>query len=192
MNTKPPMLAEALAHADLLFSRRELEAMIAVMGERIDQALGGERAVFLPVMNGALVFAGHLALAIRTDLEFDYAHATRYRGQTAGSELHWLREPAARLKGRTVLLVDDILDEGATLKAIRENCLRRGARRVLIACMCRKTHGRVVEGIEADFNGVVLPDRYVFGFGMDYHEQGRNLPGIYALRDGPLTGASGS
>lgn len=108
MNTKPPLLAEALAHADLLFSRRELEAMIAVMGERIDQALDGERAVFLPVMNGALVFAGHLALAIRTDLEFDYVHATRYRGQAAGSELHWLREPAARLEGRTVLLVDDM------------------------------------------------------------------------------------
>jgi hypoxanthine phosphoribosyltransferase len=136
-------------------------------------------------MNGALVFAGHLALAIRTDLEFDYVHATRYRGHTAGSELHWLREPAAQLQGRTVLLVDDILDEGATLKAVREDCLRRGARRVLIACMCRKTHGRVVDGIEADFNGVVLPDCYVFGFGMDYHEQGRNLPGIYALRDGP-------
>jgi hypoxanthine phosphoribosyltransferase len=192
MNAKPPLLTEALAHADLLFSRRELEAMIAVMGGRIDHALGGERAVFLPVMNGALVFAGHLALAIRTDLEFDYVHATRYRGQTAGNELHWLREPAAQLEGRTVLLVDDILDEGATLKAVREDCLRRGARRVLIACMCRKTHGRVVDGIEADFNGVVLPDRYVFGFGMDYHEQGRNLPGIYALRDGPLTGASGS
>ncbi|MBN8712853.1 MAG: hypoxanthine-guanine phosphoribosyltransferase [Xanthomonadales bacterium] len=187
MNVKPPLLAEALAHAELLFSRRELETVIAAMGERIDQALGGERAVFLPVMNGALVFAGHLALAIRTDLEFDYVHATRYRGRISGSELHWLREPTACLQGRTVLLVDDILDEGATLKAIREDCLRRGARRVLIACLCRKTHGRIVEGIEADFNGVVLPDRYVFGFGMDYHEQGRNLPGIYALRDEPET-----
>jgi hypoxanthine phosphoribosyltransferase len=187
MNAKPPLLAEALAHAELLFSRRELEAVIAVMGERIDQALGGERTVFLPVMNGALVFAGHLALAIRTDLEFDYVHATRYRGATAGGELHWLREPAAHLAGRTVLLVDDILDEGATLKAIREDCLRRGARRVLTACLCCKTHGRVVDGIEADFNGVILPDRYVFGFGMDYHEQGRNLPGIYALRDEPAT-----
>ena len=86
------------------------------------------------------------------------------------------------LAGRTVLLVDDILDEGHTLKAVREDCLRRGAKRVLIASLCSKKHGRLVEGIASDFNGVELPDRYVFGYGMDYHEQGRNLPAIYALR----------
>ena len=177
-----PSLAAALADADLLFNRADLESVIADMGRRIDAELDGERAVFLTVMNGALIFAGHLALAIRTDMEFDYVHATRYRGATSGSELHWLREPMADLSGRTVLLVDDILDEGHTLKAVRDDCLRRGARRVLVVSLCTKQHDRLVEGIASDFNGVVLPDRYVFGFGMDYHEQGRNLPGIYALK----------
>ncbi|MHA6203797.1 hypoxanthine-guanine phosphoribosyltransferase [Dyella soli] len=182
MNPQTPSLAAALADADLLFDRASLESVIADMGRQVDAALDGERAVFLTVMNGALIFAGQLALAIRTDVEFDYVHATRYRGATSGSELHWLREPAADLAGRTVLLVDDILDEGHTLKAVRDDCLRRGARRVLIASLCTKDHDRLVEGIQADFNGVELPDRYVFGFGMDYHEQGRNLPGIYALK----------
>ncbi|WP_267221723.1 hypoxanthine-guanine phosphoribosyltransferase [Dyella silvae] len=182
MTTQTPSLAAALADADLLFDRPALESVIADMGRHIDAALDGERAVFLTVMNGALIFAGHLALAIRTDVEFDYVHATRYRGATSGSELHWLREPAVDLTGRTVLLVDDILDEGHTLKAVRDDCTRRGARRVLIASLCTKQHDRLVEGIAADFNGVELPDRYVFGFGMDYHEQGRNLPGIYALK----------
>lgn len=182
MTTQTPSLAAALADADLLFDRPALESVIADMGRHIDAALDGERAVFLTVMNGALIFAGHLALAIRTDVEFDYVHATRYRGATSGSELHWLREPAVDLTGRTVLLVDDILDEGHTLKAVRDDCIRRGARRVLIASLCTKQHDRLVEGIAADFNGVELPDRYVFGFGMDYHEQGRNLPGIYALK----------
>ena len=123
-----------------------------------------------------------IALSIRTDVEFDYVHATRYRGATSGSELHWLREPAVDLTDRTVLLVDDILDEGHTLKAVRDDCMRRGARRVLVVSLCTKQHDRLVDGIKADFNGVELPDRYVFGFGMDYHEQGRNLPGIYALK----------
>jgi hypoxanthine phosphoribosyltransferase len=182
MTANTPSLAAALADADLLFDRDALESVIADMGRRIDSALDGERAVFLTVMNGALIFAGHLALAIRTDLEFDYVHATRYRGATSGSELHWLREPAADLAGRTVLLVDDILDEGHTLKAVRDDCLARGARRVLIVSLCTKQHDRLVEGIASDFNGVELPDRYVFGFGMDFHEQGRNLPGIYALK----------
>jgi len=183
MTTPTPSLADALARADLLHARAELDAVIAAMGQRVDAALDGERAVFLTVMNGALIFAGQLALAIRTDLEFDYVHATRYRGATTGSELHWLREPMVSLQDRVVLLVDDILDEGHTLKAVREDCYRRGARKVLIASLCTKRHDRLVEGIGSDFNGVELPDRYVFGFGMDYHEQGRNLPGIYALQE---------
>ena len=182
MNETLPSLRDTLANADVLFGRAELETVIADLGRRIDAALDGERAVFLTVMNGALMFAGQLALSIRTDLEFDYVHATRYRGATSGSELHWLREPTADLAGRTVLLVDDILDEGHTLKAVRDDCLRRGARRVLIASLCSKRHNRLVEGVASDFNGVELPDRYVFGYGMDYHEQGRNLPAIYALR----------
>lgn len=183
MNPSAPSLADALAQSDLLHDRAELERVIADMGRRIEAELEGERAVFLPVMNGALIFAGQLALAIRSDLEFDYVHATRYRGATSGSDLHWLREPAVPLAGRVVLLVDDILDEGHTLKAVREDCYRRGAKKVLIASLCTKRHDRLVEGIASDFNGVELPDRYVFGYGLDYHEQGRNLPGIYALKD---------
>ncbi len=183
MNTPTPSLVDALANADLLHERSMLDTVITGMGQQIDAALNGERAVFLTVMNGALIFAGQLALAIRTDLEFDYVHATRYRGTTAGSDLHWLREPAVSLVDRVVLLVDDILDEGHTLKAVRDDCYQRGARQVLIASLCTKRHDRLVEGITSDFNGVELPDRYVFGFGMDYHEQGRNLPGIYALRE---------
>jgi hypoxanthine phosphoribosyltransferase len=183
MTKHAPTLAAALADAELLYSQAELESTIAHLGREIDAVLDGERAVFLTVMQGALIFAGQLALAIRTDLEFDYVHATRYRGQTTGSELHWLREPQVSLQGRTVLLVDDILDEGHTLKAVRDDCIKRGARRVLIVSLCTKRHDRLAEGVASDFNGVELPDRYVFGYGMDYHEQGRNLPGIYALRE---------
>ena len=181
MNTLTPSLADALATADLLHERQEIDSVIAEMAHKIDAALNGERPVFLTVMNGALIFAGQLALAIRTDLEFDYVHATRYRGETTGSELHWLREPQVSLVDRVVLLVDDILDEGHTLKAVRDDCYQRGAKRVLIVSLCTKRHDRLVEGISADFHGIELPDRYVFGFGMDFHEQGRNLPAIYAL-----------
>lgn len=183
MNTPTPSLADALAQSDLLHERVELERVIHQMGARIDAVLNGERAVFLTVMNGGLIFAGQLALAIRTDLEFDYVHATRYRGATSGRELNWLRAPMVSLVDRVVLLVDDILDEGHTLKAVREDCYQRGAKKVLIASLCTKRHDRLVEGIASDFNGIELPDRYVFGYGMDYHEQGRNLPAIYALKE---------
>ena len=178
-----PALAEALKDADFLHVRAELDKAIARMGRDIDAALAGEVPLYLSVMHGGLIFSGALALAISTDLEFDYVHATRYRGETHGGELHWLRKPASALAGRTVLLADDILDEGYTLRAVRDWCIGEGARRVLIAVMCQKRHDRTAPGIRADFCGVEVPDRYVFGFGMDFHEQGRNLPAIYALKE---------
>ncbi len=178
-----PALADALKTAELLHGRSELDSVIARMGRDIDAALAGEVPLYLSVMHGGLIFSGALALAVSTDLEFDYVHATRYRGETQGGELHWLRKPVAALGGRTVLLADDILDEGYTLRAVRDWCLAQGAKRVLIAVLCQKRHDRTAPGIRADFCGVEVPDRYVFGFGMDYHEQGRNLPGIFALKE---------
>jgi hypoxanthine phosphoribosyltransferase len=80
-----------------------------------------------------------------------------------------------------VILADDILDEGYTLEALREHCLAEGARRVLVAVLCEKRHDRRVPGLAADFVGMEVPDRYVFGYGLDYYGQGRNLPAIYAL-----------
>jgi hypoxanthine phosphoribosyltransferase len=178
-----PLLSDVLGKASLVHGRDALDAAIVRMGERIDQSLNGEPAVFLSMMQGGLIFAGQLALAIKTDLLFDYIHATRYRGELTGGELHWIKKPDVAFQGRIVILADDILDEGYTLRAIRNYCLERGARHVLIAVMCRKDHDRTAAGIHADFCGVDVPDKYVFGFGMDFHGQGRNLPGIYALED---------
>jgi len=175
-----PTLADALARADLVHDQAVLVREIARLGAEIDAALAGEPAVFLTVMQGAMIFAGQLATSIATPLAFDYVHATRYRGATSGGELVWVKRPALAFKDRTVLLVDDILDEGHTLKAIRDYCLGEGARRVLLVVLCEKRHGRGA-GLRADFCGIEVPDRYVFGYGMDYHEQGRNLPAIYAV-----------
>ena len=176
-----PNLSEALARAALIHDHATLAAAIARIGSEIDRELAGKPAVFVTVMQGALMFAGQLATSIATPLTFDYVHATRYRGATSGGELHWIKRPSIALAGAIVLLVDDILDEGHTLNAIREFCRDQGAARVLLAVLCEKRHGRSVPDLRADFVGVQVPDRYVFGYGMDYHEQGRNLPAIYAV-----------
>lgn len=174
-------LAEILPHAECIHDRAAIEAAIARMGADIRDALQGERAVFLTVMNGGLFFAAPLALAIDCDLEFDYVHATRYGDATVGRDVRWLHRPRAMLTGRTVVLADDILDEGYTLAALRAGCIGEGARRVLIAVLCEKRHDRRVPELAADFVGVEVPDRYVFGYGLDYYGQGRNLPAIYAV-----------
>lgn len=180
-------LSEALARADVLFDRAALDAAIARMAGDIRADYAGERPLYLTLMHGGMPFAGLLALHLgeggEMDPEFDYLHATRYRGKTSGAELHWLHRPATPLAGRRVLLVDDILDEGHTLAAVRDWCLGEGAAEVRIAALAVKRHDRCVPGIAADYVGVEVPDRYVFGFGMDYHEQGRGLPAILALRE---------
>ena len=179
-------LSAVAAHAECLHDDTAVEAAIARMGAEITRELGGERAVFLTVMNGGMFFAAPLALAIGCDLEFDYTHATRYRGGTAGGELAWQRRPQAQLRKRTVILADDILDEGYTLAALREHCLAEGATRVLVAVLCVKRHDRRVAGLEPDFVGVEVPDRYVYGYGLDYFGQGRNVAAIFAVRDEDL------
>lgn len=176
-----PKLSDVLARAELVHGQVTLTAAIKRIATEIDRELAGTPALFVTVMQGALMFAGQLATSIATPLKFDYVHATRYRGETRGGELQWLKRPSTALAGATVLLVDDILDEGHTLNAIRDFCTSEGAARALIAVLCEKRHGRTVPGLTADFVGVEVPDRYVFGYGMDYYEQGRNLPAIYAV-----------
>ncbi|MBP7366420.1 MAG: hypoxanthine-guanine phosphoribosyltransferase [Pseudoxanthomonas sp.] len=189
------LIAEALEQSDLIYDRAAIDAAIAGMADAIAADYIGQVPanrmgdsfvpVFLTVMHGALPFAGQLALELGArglDLQFDYLHATRYRGSNQGGELVWKHRPATALYGRRVLIADDILDEGHTLAEVRRWCIEQGATDVRIAAMTVKDHDRCVAGIRADYVGLHLPDRYVYGFGMDYHEQGRNLPAIYALK----------
>jgi len=181
-----PRLAEVMADADLIHDRDVLEDAIEDMADAIQAAYAGDERppLFVTIMNGGMPFATQLAFALGErglDLEFDYLHATRYRGATSGSRLAWLHRPATPMRGRRVLLVDDILDEGHTLKAVIRWCEDEGAADIRVAVLATKIHDRCVEGVEADWSGVDVPDRYVFGYGMDYNEQGRNLPAIYAL-----------
>ena len=189
------LIAEILEKSDLLYDRAAIDAAIAGMADAIAADYIGQVPanrmgdsfvpVFLTVMHGALPFAGQLALELGArglDLQFDYLHATRYRGSNQGGELVWKHRPATALYGRRVLIADDILDEGHTLAEVRRWCIEQGATDVRIAAMTVKDHDRCVAGIRADYVGLHLPDRYVYGFGMDYHEQGRNLPAIYALK----------
>ena len=189
-------ISEVLEKSDLLVDRATIDAAIGRMADAIARDYIGDVPadrlgdsfvpVFLTVMHGGMLFAGQLALELGArglDLQFDYLHATRYRGQNQGGELVWKHRPATSLYGRRVLIADDILDEGHTLDEVRRWCIEQGATDVRIAALTVKDHDRCVAGVCADYAGLHVPDRYVYGFGMDYHEQGRNLPAIYALKD---------
>ena len=134
------------------------------------------------VMTGGLILAGRLLPKLIFPLQVDYLHATRYRGDTSGGELHWIAHPSFPLKDRTVLVMDDILDEGLTLQSILQACRNEGAKDVFSAVLVKKLHDRCIDNVIADFVGLEVEDRYVFGCGMDYHNYHRNLPGIYAVK----------
>lgn len=179
---KTASLKDVLERADCIHPRAALDSAIARMAADISRDYAeGQRPLYLTLMHGGMIFAAHLSVALSVDVEFDYLHATRYRGEMSGGALRWIKPPQVSLKGRRVLLVDDILDEGKTLLAVRDYCQAAQASEVRVAVLCEKLHDRRVPGIAGDYVGVAVPDRYVFGFGMDFHEQGRNLPAIYAL-----------
>lgn len=180
MNT-PSHCWSLLQSADLIVSAEEVDAAVARMADQITARLSDSMPLVLSVMGGAVVFTGHLLPRLRFPLEFDFLHVTRYGDATRGGEIRWLVKPRSAVAGRTVLVLDDILDEGITLAAIRDGLLAEGASEVLCAVFSDKNIGRS-KPVRADFVGVTLPNRYVFGYGMDVSGAWRNLPAIYALK----------
>jgi hypoxanthine phosphoribosyltransferase len=174
---------QVLAEADLLVAGEDVTAAIGRLAGEITTRLAGANPVLLCVMNGGLIFAGQLLTRLVFPLEVDYCHATRYGRETAGAGLDWIVRPRLKLRGRTVLLLDDILDEGITLDAIAGYCRQQGATRILMAVLVDKRHDRKVSpGFRADFTGMETEDRFLFGFGLDYKGYWRNAPGIYAVK----------
>ncbi len=176
-------MKRVMAEADCIFTPSEVDAALERMATAISSRLAGENPLVLCVMHGGLIPAGRLLPLLRFPLESGYLHATRYGHETCGGHLDWKVRPTEDLRGRTVLLVDDILDEGRTLAAIIDYCREEGAKEVLTAVLVDKRHERKVHpGMEADFTGLVSPDRFLFGCGMDYKGYWRNAPGIYAVK----------
>ena len=172
---------DILAAADLIHGPEAVrEAVTRVAGE-VQAALADKYPLILCVMTGGLMFAGQLLPQLDLPLDFDYLHVTRYGPDTQGGKLSWRVAPWTSVKGRTVLVVDDILDEGVTLAAVKDSLRGQGAAEVLTAVFVDKQNGHA-KPVRADFVGLPVPDRFVFGFGMDVRGAWRHLPAIYAVK----------
>ena len=169
--------------ADCLHSAAEVEAALMRMALEITERLAGTDPVGFCIMNGGLFMTGKLVEKLPFALELDYMHATRYGGETSGGVLHWKVRPDRSLKDRTVLLMDDVLDEGVTLAEIIRYCKEEGAAQVYAAVLVDKIHDRKAAGVKADFVGLQVVDRFLFGCGMDIGGYWRNLPALYAMKE---------
>lgn len=170
-----------LAEADLIHSAETVNAAVSRIAREITQQLADTNPLVLCVMSGGVPFAGHLMTQLDFPLEFDYLHVTRYGQETSGGALSWRAAPRTPVEGRTVIVLDDILDEGLTLAAIVDRLTELGARKCYTAVATEKLNGKN-KPVQADFVALTVPDRFVFGFGMDVSGHFRNLPAIYAMK----------
>jgi hypoxanthine phosphoribosyltransferase len=175
-----------LANASELVSPQQVEAAVKdVAGQlnaRFDKESEATFPLVLGVMGGAVVFTGHLLPQLTFPLEFDYIHVTRYGDQDRGGEVVWKVIPRQNVAGRTIIVVDDILDEGETLAHVKQRLLDMGAAEVILAVFADKDLGRR-KPVQADIVGLTIPNRFVVGFGMDAHGYWRNLPGLWVIND---------
>ncbi len=183
----PDNLDDALAvqrGAERLCTPEQVETAFTRMAEAITAAVAEDNPLVLSLLNGGLIPTGILLPKLDFALQLDTVHVSRYRGRTHGDELIWYKKPLTQIAGRTVLLVDDILDEGHTLAGVVEYCREAGAERVVSAVLVDKVHQRKVPGLSSDIVGIEVEDRYLFGYGMDYKNYLRNAAGIFAVQQG--------
>lgn len=172
---------QILRDAEIICSEDQVRDAVGRLAREISKRVSDSVPLVLSVMGGGVVFSGQLLPLLNFPLEFDYIHVTRYRGSTRGGEIQWRVKPNAGVSSRTVLILDDILDEGHTAAAIKKWLYEQGAEQVLLAVLADKAIAKK-KPVYADFVGVSVPDRYVFGFGMDINDAWRNLPAIYAVK----------
>jgi hypoxanthine phosphoribosyltransferase len=173
---------DILQQAEMLYSAEQVQSALHRVAQQINNTLADQYPLVLSVMGGAVVFSGQLLPLLNFPLDCDYVHVSRYGDARQGGALHWKVAPCGKVRGRVVLLLDDILDEGHTLAALRQRVLELGADKCYSAVFASKQHGRE-KAAQADFTGVELPNRFVFGYGMDIEGAWRNLPAIYAVKD---------
>ncbi|MFS2022291.1 hypoxanthine-guanine phosphoribosyltransferase [Massilia sp. GER05] len=175
-----------LANAEEIVSADTVQAAVRnvaeVLNQRFDNDDTGEFPLVLGVMGGAVVFTGNLLPQLTFPLEFDYIHVTRYGDLDRGGEVVWKVIPRQDVKDRTIIIVDDILDEGETLAHVKQRLLDMGAAEVILAVFADKELGKV-KPVQADIVGLTVPNQFVVGFGMDAHGYWRNLPGLWVIRD---------
>ena len=166
--------------SSVIYSEIEIKTVIQNIADQVNQTIKTDDLYVLCVMNGALIFAGQLLPRLEKNIQYSYIHATRYAASLTGGPIHWLVKPSKDIEGKTVLILDDILDEGITIREIVTTCEAMKAKAIYTAVLFDKDIVKEKSYIP-NFIGLKVPNRFVFGYGLDCKGLGRNLPHLYAL-----------
>ena len=179
------MIGQGAMHPDIeqvLFTEEDIAAMVKRMGAEISRDYQGKDLVLIAVLRGAVVFMGDLMRSIDVPLAIDFMAVSSYGDKAKSSGVvRIVKDLDMDIKGRDVLIVEDILDSGLTLSYIKELLESRGPRSIRIATLLDKPSRRKVD-LQADYIGFSVPDEFVIGYGLDYDEKYRNLPYIGILK----------
>ena len=176
-------IEKALRNSECLISSIEVAAAYQRLAAQLNLHYAGLNPIVMVVMNGGLIPAGQLLTHLTFYHRMHYIHASRYRDNEGTNELDWKFKPDVSIAGEHVLLIDDIFDEGITLKTIVEELGKENPLSIESCVLLNKEHERKVADFDVDFVGINVADRYVYGCGMDFHGYLRHLPGIYAIKE---------
>jgi hypoxanthine phosphoribosyltransferase len=167
---------------EIILSEDEVKARIAEIGTEISRDYGGETVLLVAVLRGAALFIADLARQISTPVELDFMAVSSYGSSTKSSGVvRILKDLDEMIEGRNVLVVEDILDTGLTLKYLLKNLASRKPKTLEVVTLLNK-EGKQRVPISCKYTGFVIPDEFVVGYGLDYAEKYRNLPYIGILK----------
>lgn len=165
----------------ILITDQMLARRIAELGREIERDFEGRDMVVVSLLNGTVMFIGDLIRHLSHPLRLDFMGVSSYGKGTESGDLVFTKELRLDVKGRDVLLVDDILDTGRTLRRVREKLCLLGPKRIR-TCVLLDKAARRVEKVNADYVGFAIPDQFVVGYGLDFAEKYRNLPFVGVLK----------
>ncbi|MBC8243698.1 MAG: hypoxanthine phosphoribosyltransferase [Verrucomicrobia bacterium] len=168
--------------ARVLVSEEEIRRRVSELAEQVQTDFAGRDLVVVGLLTGTLMFLADLVREIDLPLRLDFIGVSSYRDGTESAELVFTKELKLDVNGRDVLLVDDILDTGKTLRAVIDK-LNGMAPRQIRTCVLLSKKARREYDIPADYIGFEIPDEFVVGYGLDYAEKYRNLPSIGVLKE---------
>ena len=167
-----------------LFTKAEIDRRVAEMGAEITRDLAGSDLIAMCVLKGAMFFCSDLMRQIAFDVALDFIQISSYGNQkTSSGVVTILKEPQLDMRDRTVLIIEDIIDSGLSMKEVfRYIKLDRGAKEVRTATFLDKPTARKVE-FKADYIGFSIDPKFVVGYGLDFAEKYRNIPDIQVLEE---------
>jgi len=166
---------------ELLLSEKEISEKVKEIAEEVTRSLRNEKVVIVGVLKGALFFMADLLRELKFSFVYDFIQVKSYEGMQTTGSIKVLKEPNCDINGKTVLIVEDILDTGLTLSFIRDYLIEKGAKKVYVCALLDKKKKRLKE-IKADFVGFEIDDQFVVGYGLDCDEKMRELKDIFILK----------